>query len=172
MLEQLQATAHIWGSILIILLIIYCVILTVRLNGLTKKYNFFMRGEDGVSLERKLAVEIKEIRDLSDSLEGLFHEQEYLKMTQQHTFQKIGFVKYNAFDNIGNELSFSLTLLDGNNNGVVISSLYGRNESRIFSKPIMAGKSIANLSQEELESLHDALSNRHNGDVIASRVKE
>ena len=46
---------------------------------------------------------------------------------------------------------FALTLLDGNNNGICISSIYGRSESRIFSKPIVKGKSLVSLSQEELE---------------------
>ena len=46
----------------------------------------------------------------------------------------------------GNDLSFALTLLDGNNNGICISSIYGRSESRIFSKPIVKGKSLVSLS--------------------------
>ncbi|KAB6301523.1 DUF4446 family protein, partial [Bacteroides xylanisolvens] len=78
--------------------------------------------------------------------------------------------KYNAFDNIGNDLSFSLTLLDGNNNGVCISSIYGRNDSRIFSKPIVKGKSLVNLSQEELESLNEALGERTNEEALASVI--
>ena len=78
--------------------------------------------------------------------------------------------KRQAFDNIGNDLSFALTLLDGNNNGVCISSIYGRNDSRIFSKPIVKGKSLVNLSQEELESLNEALGERTNEEALASVI--
>ena len=85
-----------------------------------------MDGEDGTSLERKLSVEVKEIRDAAANLEALFNEQQTIRTVQNNTIQKIGFVKYNAFENIGNDLSFALTLLDGNNNGVCISSIYGR----------------------------------------------
>jgi len=84
--------------------------------------------------------------------------------------QKIGFIKYNAFENIGNDLSFALTLLDGNNNGICISSIYGRSESRIFSKPIVKGKSLVSLSQEELESLNEALGERTNEEALTSAI--
>ena len=127
-----------------------------------------MDGEDGTSLERKLSVEVKEIRDAAANLEALFNEQQTIRTVQNNTIQKIGFVKYNAFENIGNDLSFALTLLDGNNNGVCISSIYGRSESRIFSKPIVRGKSVASLSQEELESLNEALGDKTNEEALMS----
>lgn len=127
-----------------------------------------MDGEDGTSLERKLSVEVKEIRDAAANLEALFNEQQTIRTVQNNTIQKIGFVKYNAFENIGNDLSFALTLLDGNNNGVCISSIYGRSESRIFSKPIVRGKSVASLSQEELESLNEALGEKTNEEALVS----
>lgn len=151
-----------------VLLIIYCAVLHAKINRLQKKYDFFMAGSDGASIERKLLVEVSELREASKAMEMLFQQQSMLKKVQTDTLQKIGFVKYNAFENIGNDLSFSLTLLDGNNNGICISSIYGRNESRIFSKPIVAGKSLVNLSQEELTSLNDALSNKSNKETLAN----
>ena len=129
-----------------------------------------MQGENGVSLERKLSVEITEIREAAKSLQDMIAEQTQIRNIQGNTLQKIGFKKYNAFDNIGNDLSFALTLLDGNNNGVCISSIYGRNDSRIFSKPIVKGKSLVNLSQEELESLNEALGKRTNEEALASVI--
>ena len=63
-----------------------------------------------------------------------------------------------------------MTLLDGNNNGVCISSVYGRSESRIFSKPIVKGKSLAGLSQEEMESLNDALGTKNNEETLLSSI--
>ncbi|MBP9625212.1 MAG: DUF4446 family protein, partial [Veillonella sp.] len=148
----------------------YCILLQTKINALTKRYDYFMAGENGVSLERKLAVEVKELRDAAESIEQLFQQQQAIHTTQQNTFQKIGFVKYNAFENIGNDLSFALTLLDGNNNGVCISSVYGRSESRIFSKPIVKGKSLAGLSQEEMESLNDALGTKNNEETLLSSI--
>lgn len=152
----------------VVALLLYCAYLHSKLRALTKKYDYFMSGEDGNSLERKLSVEIKEIREAASSLEQLFQQQEGIKRVQNNTFQKVGFIKYNAFDNIGNELSFAFTLLDGNNNGICISSVYGRNESRIFSKPIIQGKSLLSLSQEELESLNEALGEKTNEEALIS----
>ena len=67
-------------------------------------------------------------------------------------------------------MSFALTLLDGNNNCICISSIYGRSESRIFSKPIVKGKSLVSLSQEELESLNEALGERTNEEALTSAI--
>lgn len=155
-----------------LVLVIYCILLHVKLNTLSKKYKYFMDGENGVNIERKLSVEVKEIREATASLKDLFERQDSIQKTQSNTFQKIGFVKYNAFENIGNDLSFALTLLDGNNNGICLSSIYGRNESRVFSKPIYHGRASVALSNEEEESLHEALSKRPVDENFAPKISE
>ena len=170
MFESIQPWIGMVTIVLVIVLFVYCVILHIRLGILKKKYDFFMQGEHGASLERKLSVEVSEIRDAAKGLESLLSEQVAIRNIQSNTLQKIGFIKYNAFENIGNDLSFALTLLDGNNNGICISSIYGRNESRIFSKPIVKGKSLVSLSQEELESLNEALGERTNEEALTSAI--
>ena len=170
MFESIQPWIGMVTIVLVIVSFVYCVILHIRLGSLKKKYDFFMQGEHGASLERKLSVEVSEIRDASKGLESLLSEQVAIRNIQSNTIQKIGFIKYNAFENIGNDLSFALTLLDGNNNGTCISSIYGRNESRIFSKPIVKGKSLVSLSQEELESLNEALGERTNEEALTSAI--
>lgn len=170
MFESIQPWIGMATIVLVIALLVYCVILHIRLGSLKKKYDFFMQGENGASLERKLSVEVSEIRDAAKGLETMMTEQAAIRNIQSNTIQKIGFVKYNAFENIGNDLSFALTLLDGNNNGICISSIYGRNESRIFSKPIVKGKSLVSLSQEELESLNEALGERTNEEALTSAI--
>ena len=170
MFESIQPWIGMATIVLVIALLVYCVILHIRLGSLKKKYDFFMQGDNGASLERKLSVEVSEIRDAAKGLETMMTEQVAIRNIQSNTIQKIGFVKYNAFENIGNDLSFALTLLDGNNNGICISSIYGRNESRIFSKPIVKGKSLVSLSQEELESLNEALGERTNEEALTSAI--
>lgn len=170
MFESIQPWIGMATIVLVIALLVYCVILHIRLGSLKKKYDFFMQGENGASLERKLSVEVSEIRDAAKGLETMMTEQAAIRNIQSNTIQKIGFIKYNAFENIGNDLSFALTLLDGNNNGICISSIYGRNESRIFSKPIVKGKSLVSLSQEELESLNEALGERTNEEALTSAI--
>ena len=170
MFESIQPWIGMATIVLVIALLVYCIILHIRLGSLKKKYDFFMQGDNGASLERKLSVEVSEIRDVAKGLETMMTEQAAIRNIQSNTIQKIGFIKYNAFENIGNDLSFALTLLDGNNNGICISSIYGRNESRIFSKPIVKGKSLVSLSQEELESLNEALGERTNEEALTSAI--
>ncbi|MGE1061944.1 DUF4446 family protein [Megasphaera paucivorans] len=152
-------------GILLLLLLIYIVVLNYRVNKLTRKYSFFMQDETGKSVETKLREDVVQLRELSDTLDSLYGTQAEMLTIQNHCFRKIGFVKYNAFDNIGNHLSFAFTILDGKNDGFCLSSVYGRNESRIFAKPIVNGRSLYSMSEEEKESLENAL--HYTGEVTA-----
>lgn len=71
--------------------------------------------------------------------------------------QKIGFIRFNPFSETGGNNSFALTLLDRHDNGVIISSLYTREGVRVYGKAIIGGASKHPLSQEEKQSLAQAL---------------
>ena len=144
-------------GVLLLVLLIYIGILNHRVHKLNQKYEFFMQDETGKSMESKLREDVAHLHDLQDSLELIHNTQKDIVSVQNHCFRKIGFVKYNAFDNIGNNLSFAFTVLDGKNDGFCLSSVYGRNESRIFAKPIVNGKCLYGMSEEEKESLDNAL---------------
>lgn len=161
-----MAAAGIVGLILVILLV-YIVMLNRRIQKLEEKYTFFMQDETGKSVELKLREDVAKLHGLQDTLDMIHHTQSDILAVQSHCFRKIGFVKYNAFDNIGNNLSFAFTVLDGKNDGFCLSSVYGRNESRIFAKPIVDGKCLYGMSEEEKESLDHAL--HYKGDVQAVR---
>ena len=144
-------------AVLLLALLIYIGILNRRVSRLNKKYEFFMQDETGKSMEAKLREDVAHLHELQDSMELIHKTQKDILAVQNHCFRKIGFVKYNAFDNIGNNLSFAFTVLDGKNDGFCLSSVYGRNESRIFAKPIVDGKCLYGMSEEEKESLENAL---------------
>ena len=76
--------------------------------------------------------------------------------TSKKAIQKVGVVRFNAFSNTGSDLSFAVALLDHYDNGVVFSSLFGRNESRIYAKPIRGGESTYLLTEDEKEALQKA----------------
>ena len=67
----------------------------------------------------------------------------------EYCVQKIAVVRYNAFQNVGSDQSFSIALLDYEDNGVVISSIFGRDSSTTFAKPIKYGSSDYVLTEEE-----------------------
>ena len=92
MFESIQPWIGMVTIVLVIVLFVYCVILHIRLGSLKKKYDFFMQGEHGASLERKLSVEVSEIRDAAKGLESLLSEQVAIRNIQSNTLQKIGFI--------------------------------------------------------------------------------
>jgi hypothetical protein len=69
----------------------------------------------------------------------------------------VGLVRYDAFEDVGGRLSFSCALLDDHGNGVVVTSINGRQDTRVYAKPIMNARSSYNLSTEEEEAIRQAL---------------
>jgi hypothetical protein len=82
---------------------------------------------------------------------------EELNIKQLDNIQKVGFIRFDAFKDVGGELSFSLALLNGKNEGIVISSLHGREGSRVYGKTVKDGASSFPLSDEEKEAIKRAL---------------
>lgn len=162
-------TAGIAG-IIVLLLLIYIVILNRKVQKLEEKYTYFMQDESGKSMEAKLREDVDKLHNLQGTLDMIHHTQKDILSVQNHCFRKIGFVKYNAFDNIGNNLSFAFTVLDGKNDGFCLSSVYGRNESRIFAKPIVDGKCLYGMSAEEQDSLDSAV--HYTGDIQTVQKEE
>jgi len=81
-----------------------------------------------------------------------------LENAMPQTIRRTGLVRFNPFSDAGGDQSFSLALLDDRKNGVVISSLYGREINRVYAKPIENGSSTYQLSDEEKEAIARATS--------------
>ena len=71
--------------------------------------------------------------------------------------QRIGLVRYDAFEDMGGHLSFSAALLDAEGDGIVITSINGRQDTRCYAKPVEAWASRHNLSEEEEAAIQQAL---------------
>ena len=80
-----------------------------------------------------------------------------LAKRMEASVQRVGLIRYDAFEDVGGRLSFSCALLDAGGNGVVITSINGRQDTRVYSKPVRAGQSEYNLSEEEVEAIREAL---------------
>lgn len=74
-------------------------------------------------------------------------------------YKKCGIYKYNAYKDTGSDLSFTLALLNENNDGVVLNGIYSRDMSNIYAKPVEAGKSKYALSDEEKQAIEKAINN-------------
>ncbi|HOK54555.1 MAG TPA: DUF4446 family protein [Armatimonadota bacterium] len=102
---------------------------------------------------------IELMRRMGKSEEDVALLNEHQNVLQEHltrSVQKVGLVRFDAFPDIGGEQSFALALLDGNMNGVVLSNLYGRTDSRVYAKEIVNGSSAHTLSNEEKEAIRRA----------------
>lgn len=95
-------------------------------------------------------------KNLEKDFEKLSKELENLKKESQFFVQKVGIVRFNPFSEVGGNQSFSIALLDRNDNGIVITSLYTREGNRVYGKPIKAGLSEYSLSEEEKKAIEKA----------------
>ena len=115
-----------------------------------------LSGENAERLARDLAACAQDIKGLQDKLGVLSSNLDRLAKQQILCLQRVGFVRFDAFDDVGGEQSFALALLDGNGSGLVLSSIYSRRESRIYAKQVSAGNASHTLSREEEEAIRQA----------------
>jgi uncharacterized protein DUF4446 len=114
------------------------------------------QGESG-GIDEILDRQLKRVESLServDALNKLHHELEHLS---QRTIQKVAVIRYNPFADTGGDQSFAIALLDSLGNGVVVSSLHSRTDTRVFAKPVQSGRSKFQLSDEEQDAIKKAL---------------
>ena len=125
----------------------------VKLSKISKLSKTFFEGKQAASLEEFIINQSKKINELGAQANYIEEAVSALKEIQKNSIQKIGLARYNPFADNGGNLSFSLALLDTYSNGVVITSLHGREQNRIYSKPIIQGKSEFTLTAEEEKAI-------------------
>lgn len=102
------------------------------------------KGSDG-----RACLQEQTLRRLEERLNAMRQANAELRAQLTTCVRRPALLRFSAFDDVGSDLSFSLALLDQNGDGVVLSSLYGREESRLFAKPVRRGSSSYRLSAEE-----------------------
>ena len=141
-------------------LVAFCVILFIltvvnmaKTSKLRKKYEAFMMGKDAKSLEETLVTRLSQVDKLISANEA--NEKNIRKMfdNMKFTFQKVGLVKYDAFNEMGGKLSFSLAMLNESDNGFVLNAVHSREGCYTYIKEIIDGNSIITLAEEEQEAL-------------------
>lgn len=143
--------------VLVIVSIVIAVINMKKLSRLEEKYGKFMKGKDGRSLEdtvtkrfeqvdKLLADNKKKTKEITDIFENL-----------NIAVQKVGIVKYDAFNEMGGKLSFALVMLNKENTGFVINAMHSREGCYTYIKEIIKGESYIPLGTEEKEALKRAM---------------
>lgn len=138
------------------ILIIWSIFIYYHLWRIKKKLKIFFNGKKASDLEGVLFEEIKRLKKAEGDIEQLIRSSKALKKIADQSIQKVSMIRFNPFKETGGDQSFVIALLDSYDNGLIISSLFTRQGTRIYSKPIKAGKSEYALSKEELQALKKA----------------
>ncbi|HHV28538.1 MAG TPA: DUF4446 family protein [Clostridium sp.] len=144
------------NTVIILILLIALLIINSKLKKLNKKYKKFMNGSDNKNIEQLLMDNINLTNDVTLKNKEIENRVSCLERNLQHCVQKVGVIRYNAFDDVGSDLSFSIALLDDYDNGVVISGIYSRESSTTYAKKIVNGTSKYVLSAEELQAISES----------------
>lgn len=146
---------------LALLAIIFFFILNIRLNRMIRKYQFFMQSLGDKDVENLMTSYLNEMEKLKEQVHGDMHERiKEIETKLPFCIQNVGIVHYNAFDNVGNEMSFSAAMLDDNQDGYIITGIYSREHSYVYTKDIQKGIPQREFSKEEIEALNRALSKK------------
>ncbi|HYN37333.1 MAG TPA: DUF4446 family protein [Actinomycetota bacterium] len=155
-----------------LLCLIIVLLLAMRLRKLRREYAL-LRSEDGDERDIFAAVgrSVRKLDAADKRLDALVRGIEEQAALGRFAIQKFGMVRYNAFEEMGGNLSFSLALLDDHGDGVVLTSISGRTEARIYAKPVKSLTSTHNLSDEEREAISSAVAGYERGEseAVASR---
>ena len=142
---------------LIIILLILFIVQAVKLSKLSKRYKKFMGGKNAKSLEKDIMGLYEDNKFLKTSMEKNKKDIQTLYRKFEGTFQKVGIVKYDAFNQMGGQLSFSLALLDENDNGFILNSVHSTEGCYSYTKEIKGGLCDISLGDEEKKALDIAM---------------
>ena len=151
-----------YGTIIFIGLIVLFLLLSIRLYLVERRLNSLLKGAQGDNLDVILRQAVESSQELESHLDELYDLIEKQQNAASESLQNVGLIRFNAFPGQGGDLSFAMALLNNQGNGVVLTNLAGRDNSRIFAKNIVRGKSPYLLSEEEKSSISKALENIQN----------
>ena len=148
-------------SIISVLSIVLLIFNYLKLSKIKHDYTEFMKKlGNGKDIEESLKQYMERVQKVEDLNKEIIRYCERLDRTVDTCIQKVGIVRYNAFKDVGSNLSFTLALLDNNNNGIVLNGIYSRDNSNIYAKPVKDGKSEYVLSEEEKKAIEKAINSK------------
>lgn len=141
-------------SLILFIAFIVCI---VKMNKLYRRYDRFMRGKDAETLEDLLIDILNQLKEMNTKDRATKDMMRVLTKQVKDSYQKIGFVKYNAFKGMGGNLSFVLAMLDDNNSGFILDAVHSREGCYLYLKEVEEGATETVLGSEEQEALEQAL---------------
>jgi len=139
------------------IMLIWLVVIGRRFQDIQKRYRKLLHGANVANIEQLLVNNHQNYNELVKYSEQLKAEMAALTAKVGGCTQRVAVKRYNPFEDVGGDLSFSVALLNDNNTGVVLSSLYSRRENQIYAKPVVEGSSSYRLSPEEQQVITEAM---------------
>lgn len=151
----LDNAALVLGAVVVALIGLSAVVFVLgrRLSRATAAYRAILHETTGTTLGEALDAQVRRVESVQDRLAELDGRYAQLETRSRGSLQRIGLVRFNPFSDTGSDQSFAIAILDGERSGIVVSSLHGRDGTRIFAKPIQAGQATHPLSDEEQKAL-------------------
>lgn len=142
---------------LILILLIGWLVMSLRLRRLHRQITALTRGVDGRNLEETLAAHLETVAQTARRMDSLEQAVAVLQAQLPTCLRYAHLIRYDAFEDVGGEQSFSLALLDERRNGVVLTSVYSRLDVRVYAKAIRNGQASHTLSEEETRALRECV---------------
>jgi hypothetical protein len=152
--DPLAAPLALAGLVVAIVALLISLVLVTR--GRARQAKPLPALVDADALEAHLRDQQTHLERLADSVGSLDQRAGSLETGARRSVQHVGMVRFNPFEDTGSNQSFALALLDGEANGIILSSLHSRQQTRVYVKEIVAGRCDAPLSTEESEALKRA----------------
>ncbi len=128
-----------------------------KLGSLKNKCEILFAGKNGADLEEIILGQTEELKLLDGEIQNLFEISNKIHNLASRSVHKVGIIRFNPFKDIGSDQSFAVALLDGKNDGIVISSLHTREGTRVYSKPVKKGLGDGyTLTDEETKAIEEA----------------
>jgi hypothetical protein len=144
-------------AVAMVALLVLVIVQSIRVGRAVDGYRPLVRDGAGGSLDEVLQAHVARVEEVRGRQAEIDAAQADLQHQTQTSIQHIGLVRFNPFEDTGSDQSFALALLDDRRDGVVISSLHGRTNTRLFAKPVEGGSSSHTLSDEEAQAIRVAL---------------
>lgn len=158
--------------VLIIILFILVIVQFSKISKMKKTYEKFMSGRNVKSMEKEIIGLFDDIDFLKTSFKKNSDSIKSIKDNLLLAYQKVGVVRYDAFREMGGELSFSIALLNDRNDGFIINSVHSTEGCYTYTKEIVGGESFISLGDEEREALNKAMNQAQTIREKASKEKE
>lgn len=135
---------------------IWLIVISIVLYRIFALFNKLTKGVEVTDLKKVLEKVLAQGSKNEKDIGSLFKITNALEESGKLHIQKVGLVRFNPFKELGGDHSFSLSVLDAENSGIIITSLHTRDRTRVYMKTVSKGKSDIELSEEERKSLAKA----------------